>query len=231
MVSVSEKSVSLRNQYRPSELTREYSIDLQVIVMGACPTIDCCEKVNSPMLCTVSEAYPEFYTDQGERVENTAIVWMRGQLIAVSAFANVRDKMSDWQMTALCQQILADNPTITMLEFVLFCARLRSGKYESFYGSIDPMRILKSFDEFLSDRRIDYSRKLERQEQERRERETEETKKNAVSLEWVIEQCKQGKLPNVAKMMSINVETKNEDGEPKGKKPTSKKKSKNDLQI
>ena len=182
--------------------------------MGACPTVDSCAKVESPMLCVLSEAFPAFVDKQMNKVENTAISWMRGQLIAVSAFTNVRDKMSDWQMTALCQQILADYPTTTMLEFVLFCARLRTGMYEDFYGSVDPMRIIKSFRSFMDDRRHDYDRLYEEERKVKAEREAEESKKNAVGLDWVQEQVNQGKLLNVAKLFNIEIPEEFRDEEP-----------------
>jgi len=214
ITAVSEAAKALRKAYKPSKITAEYPIDLQIIIMGACPTVDSCAKVESPMLCVLSEAFPAFVDKQMNKVENTAISWMRGQLIAVSAFTNVRDKMSDWQMTALCQQILADYPTTTMLEFVLFCARLRTGMYEDFYGSVDPMRIIKSFRSFMDDRRHDYDRLYEEEQKVKAEREAEESKKNAVGLDWVQEQVNQGKLLTVAKLFDIEIPEEFRDEEP-----------------
>ena len=211
---MSEAAKALRKAFRPSKITAEYPIDLQIIIMGACPTVDCCAKVESPMLCVLSEAYPSFADKEQNKVENIAISWMRGQLIAVSAFTSVRDKMSDWQMTALCQQILADYPTITMLEFVLFCARLRTGMYEDFYGSVDPMRIIKSFRSFINDRKCDYDRKFEEERKARAEREAEESKKNAVGMDYVREQVKQGKLLTVAKLFGIEIPEEYREKEP-----------------
>ena len=211
---MSDAAKALRKAYKPSQITAEYPIDLQIIIMGACPTVDCCAKVKSPMLCVLSEAFPAFTDRQMNKVENMAISWMQGQLIAVSAFTNVRDKMSDWQMTALCQQILADYPTVTMLEFILFCARLRTGLYEDFYGSVDPMRIIKSFRSFMDDRRHDYDRLYEEERKVKAEREAEESKKNAVGLDWVQEQVNQGKLLNVAKLFNIEIPEEFRDEEP-----------------
>lgn len=205
ITAVSDAAKALRKAYKPSQITAEYPIDLQIIIMGACPTVDCCAKVKSPMLCVLSEAFPAFIDRQLNKVENMAISWMQGQLIAVSAFTNVRDKMSDWQMTALCQQILADYPTTTMLEFVLFCARLRTGMYEDFYGSVDPMRIIKSFRSFMDDRKRDYDRKYEEERKARAERYAEESKKNTVGREYIEEQVKQGKLLTVAKLFGIEI--------------------------
>lgn len=179
-ISIGNKTVDLLNQYSPAQITGKFPTGLQVVVMGACPTIDCCARIESPMLGTLAMAYPVFCDDRGKEID-IAISWMKGQFTEVSTFANVKEKMTDWQMECLCQQILADYPTLTMFEFILFCARLRSGIYEDFYGSIDPMRILKSLRMFIEDKRKDYIRAEEEQRKKREERETKEIRKNAVS--------------------------------------------------
>lgn len=181
------KAIALRNSYAPSQITAEYSVDLQTIAMSACPTIDCCTKIQSPTLATLSLAYPGFETPEGDKVENTAISWMQGQILAVCNFVNVSGKLSDWQLNSLCQQIVADYPNITMMEFVLFCSRLRSGRYCSFYGTIDPLLILKAFSDFMEDRKKDYWRKSEDDRKAKEERDAEEARKNAISWE---EYCK-----------------------------------------
>ena len=177
------KAIALRNSYAPSQITAEYSVDLQTVAMSACPTIDCCQKIDSPTLATLSAAYPALTTKDGQKIENTAITWMQGQLLAVCTFVNVNGKLSDWQLNTLCQQIIADYPTVTMMEFILFCSRLRSGKYCSFYGNIDPLLILKAFTDFLEDRNKDLWRKAEADRKEKEEREAEESRKNAISWE------------------------------------------------
>lgn len=183
---ISEAASALRRQYAPSDITAAFPVDLQIVAIGACPTIDRCSEIQSPTLGVLSEAYSGRADKSGAVIENTAVAWMKGHLIAVSVFANVRDKMSDWQINAVCQQMLAENPEVTMMEFVLFCARLRSGMYEDFYGSVDPMRIIKSFGQFVKDKRNDCYRQREREDEERRLRESEEAKRNAISYdEWV----------------------------------------------
>lgn len=186
MAQVSKEALELRKKYTPSQITAMYEVGLQARIIAACPTVDCCAEIESPTLLVLSEAYPEGMTKGGDSVENTAVTWMIGQMIAVSVFAGVREKMSDMQVRELCQQILLENPNVTMIEFVLFCARLRSGMYEDFYGSVDPMRIIKSFNAFVKDKRRDMEAKLERDAEIRKRKEEEETKKNAISYdEWI----------------------------------------------
>ena len=178
------------------------------MVMGACPTVDCCSKIDSPTLGTLSLAYPSAVDEYGNTIQSPCIVWMRAQFTEVSAFANVREKMSDWQLDNLCLQILGEFPSLTMMEFVLFCARLRSGVYEKFFGNIDPMRIMMSFRSFIEDRRQDYNRRYEEERKAKMERDAEEARCNAVGIEYIKEQVKQGKLLNVAKLFKIEVPKK-----------------------
>lgn len=186
IISSNEKAVALRKQFSPSQITGMFPTGLQVVIMGACPTVDCCAKVKSPMLGTLAMAYPTFYDNEGKKID-IALSWMKGQFTEVSAFANVKEKMNDWQLECLCQQILADYPTLTMMEFILFCARLRSGLYEDFYGSVDPMRILKSFRMFINDKRKDDWRAEEERRRVQKEREDEESRKNAITWEQYCE--------------------------------------------
>ena len=195
----------LRKSNTPSQITSKFPTGLQTIIMGACPTVDCCARVESPMLGVLSQAYPAAVDEYGNTVQSPCLVWMRAQFTEVSAFANVREKMTDWQLDNLCMQILAEFPTLTMMEFILFCARLRSGIYEDFYGNVDPMRIMKSFRSFIEDRRQDYSRKYEEDRKEQADRDAEEAKRNVVGMDWLREEVKQGRMLNVARFFGIEI--------------------------
>ena len=215
IISKSDAAEVLRSQYSPSQITGKFPTGLQSIIMAACPTVDCCEKVDSPMLGTMAQAYPVFYDNEGKKIDIT-LSWMKGHFTEVSAFANVKEKMNDWQLENLCLQILVDYPTLTLMEFILFCARLRSGIYEDFYGSIDPMRIMKSFRQFIDDRGHDQWRKREREEQERREREYEESRKTAVTWQ---EYCKMNGIEGRTTLFDRPKEEQAEAKEVKYKEP------------
>ena len=195
----------LRQSHTPSMITSKFPTGLQTVIMGACPTVDCCARVESPMLSVLSQAYPAMMDENGNTVQSPCIVWMRAQFTEVSAFANVKQKMTDWQVDNLCLQILAEFPSLTMMEFILFCARLRSGIYEDFYGNVDPMRIMKSFRSFIEDRRQDYNRKYEEDRKAKEEHDAEESKKNAKGLDWLEDQVKQGKFLTLATLWGIEI--------------------------
>lgn len=169
---------------KPSEIIAAYSIDLQNSALAAFPTVDKANEVASPKLGVMSEAFPETIDARtNESVKDMAVVWMESQLLAVSMFCGAREKMSEWQSKSLCTQIINENPQLTLMEFILFCARLRSSKYGKFYGSIDPAEILGSLDLFLKDRNNDLWVRKEREEQARKAKEKEESMSKAISYE------------------------------------------------
>lgn len=158
-----------------------YNPSLQSKLPAACNSIYSAYSVkDTPTLACMYQAYGE----------STALIWIKAQLIRVNDFVGTRLKLTDDQLEDLAIQILAEYDYLNMLEFILFCGRLRSGKYEDFYSSVDPMRILKSLDCFCRDRATDINREVAKIEKEKREKELEESRKNAISLEQYVENCK-----------------------------------------
>lgn len=198
----SREAIALRQAYTPAALTSQYPTTLQETITGACPTIDLCREIKSPTIHTLAEAYPPIQKD-GVETDSVAVLWMQAQLIAVCAFANVRAKLNDWQLHSIAQQILSEYPATTMIEFILFCARLRSGAYEGFYGAVDPTKVLRSFTSFEQDKRRDYGLLYERQEKQRQEREEQEARQAAVGLDWLQQQVEKGELQNVGKLLGL----------------------------
>lgn len=160
--------------YLPSQVAKAYNPTLQSGVMAAFPTIlDAHHAKNVPAIVHLAQAYDE----------NVAVRWIQDQLLEVNEFAGVKSKLSDMQLDELAIQIRLEYGHLNLFEFILFCARLRSGRYEDFYGSVDPMRILKSLDAFCSDRRDEMWKEASEKEKKEKEREEEEHKKNVVSFE------------------------------------------------
>lgn len=142
--------------------------------MSAFPNILDAYKVEDiPSIFHLAQAYDE----------DVAVKWVQLHLLHVNEFAGVKTKLSDMQLEELAIQIRLEFGYLNLFEFILFCARLRSGKYEDFYSSVDPMRILKSLDAFCSDRREELSRERMRLEKERSDKEWEESRRNSISFE------------------------------------------------
>lgn len=169
---------------KPSEIIAAYNIDLQSSAMTAFPTVDKAGEIASPKLGVMSEAFPETIDPRTkETVKDMAVAWMESQLLAVSMFCGAREKMTEWQSKSLCTQIINEHPQLTLMEFILFCARLRSSRYGKFYGSIDPTEILGSLDLFLKDRNHDIWKRQAEEEKQREEKEWEKQKAKAITYE------------------------------------------------
>ena len=167
-------AMSLMKNYLPSQVAKAYNPTLQAGVMAAFPTIlSAYHTKNIPAIVHLAQAYDE----------DVAVKWIQDQLLQVNEFAGVKAKLSDMQLDELAIQIRLEYGYLNLLEFILFCARLRSGRYEDFYGSVDPMRILKSLDSFCADRKIEINREAEVREKEEREKAYEESRKNSISFE------------------------------------------------
>ncbi len=142
--------------------------------MAAFPTIlEAHNAKNIPAIVHLAQAYDE----------NVAVRWIQDQLLQVNEFAGVKSKLSDMQLDELAIQIRLEYGYLNLFEFILFCARLRSGRYEDFYGSVDPMRILKSLDAFCADRRSEIWKEAQIKEKEERDREYEESRKNSIPFD------------------------------------------------
>lgn len=112
-----------------------------------------------------------------------AIEWLKCHLLKVNDFIGVKQKLTNEQLHDLSDQIVCGYPFLNIAEVCCFFGRLRSGKYEDFYGSVDPMRILKSLDAFCRERKMELyqaERAFEAVQVEERER---ARAANAVTLE------------------------------------------------
>lgn len=94
---------------------------------------------DSPTLTDINATYGK----------STAAMFLVPQLFNISEFCGVKDKFTDDQIQETAQLIASSYPWLKVLEVMTFCKQFKLGKYGQFYGSIDPMVIMKSFREFL----------------------------------------------------------------------------------
>lgn len=165
---ISQRSLALRKTYNIIQITEAYNPDLQVHVAAVNDVYLLYNQKETPTLRMLEQAYGQEYASR---------VWIKTQLVILNDFVGVKNKLEDFQINPLCDQILVEYGGLNLLEFCLFMARLRSGKYEQFYGSVDPMLILKSLEEFMADRRDDINRNVA--EQERIERQKKDAEAEA----------------------------------------------------
>lgn len=160
--------------YLPSQVIAAYNPTLQAGIMSAFSTIlEANHAENVPKIRDLAGAYDD----------SVAVGWIQHQLLQVNEFSGVKSKLSDMQLRELSIQICLEYGSLNLFEFILFCARLRSGKYEDFYGSVDPMRILKSLGRFYSERGVEIAKEIETKEKEEKERAEKEHARSCVSLE------------------------------------------------
>lgn len=109
--------------------------------------------------------------------------WLKCHLLKVNEFVGVKQKLTDVQLFDLSDQMACGYPYLNIAELCCFFGRLRSGKYEEFFGSVDPMQILKSLDAFCRDRRRDIRNAEQEFEAMRMELRVNKRAANAVTLE------------------------------------------------
>lgn len=138
-------SRNLASTYSPKLFCETYNPDLQSRLMIVKSIAELSMIDGCPKLGDVSLAYG---------IEGS-IEWLKCHLLKVNGFVGAKQKLTDEQLLDLSDQIACEYPYLNIAEVCCFFGRLRSGKYEEFFGSVDPMQILKSLDTFCRDRRKD----------------------------------------------------------------------------
>lgn len=115
-----------------------------------------CHFSNAPSLWNVNIVYGF----------GTAQEWLTYQIADLSEFSGARDKITDRQLDQIIQLITDDYGFLNMAEIMLFCRRFKKGTYDKFYGSVDPIAIMKGLNEFCRERNDAYA-KREREWHER----------------------------------------------------------------
>lgn len=158
----------------PSQLYKQYTPDLQGVLDGKVRDISLiAQREDVPTLSEVACAYKN---------TGVAVDWIKVQLEVVNAFTNVQQRLTIEQLIAIGKQIFGLYPDINLLEFILFCGRLRRGRYEKWYGAVDGQKILISLDAFMEDRRADIVRKQEEEHRQLMAREAAAPGMNPMDL-------------------------------------------------
>lgn len=116
-----------------------------------------------PWLKAVNEAYGE----------GTAEDFVMIQMVNLSEFSGATDKIAAPQARELAQIIVDSYPYLNPAEIMLFCKRFKQGRYERFYKTVDPMAILRSLKQFISERALVKERLARQAETEKRLKEDE----------------------------------------------------------
>lgn len=146
------QSSRLRELYNtfptPQQLFVAYNRDLQLQLIGNCSHSQLAEHEDIPTLAEVSNLYTEV----------NAINWLKIQLGTISDFAGASTKMSDMQLNLLAKLVLGKYYYLNLAEICYFVGRFNSACYEEFYGSVDPMKIMKALSHYDRERVEDIER-------------------------------------------------------------------------
>lgn len=115
----------------------------------------------APRLMDVNHAYGD----------GTAEEWLTYQLGNLAMMSGAKRPMTADQIAELAVTVVADSEfrLLNMAEVMLFCQWMKAGRYEKFYGSVDPMAITKSLRQFCRQRK-DRLAEYYRQDEEARAR-------------------------------------------------------------
>lgn len=162
-----ERMTSVRNSYGNRENflisfnpSRQHDI---------CTCAERCYTADVPTLSMLRTAYSD----------SAPVAWLVAQLTDLSAYCGVKDKMTDRQLTECAMMIVDNYHWLKVSELMLFFYRFKLWKYGSFYGVVDPSRIMEALTVFVRER----NDALSKIEQETRDRKMEEHTSKAVTYE------------------------------------------------
>lgn len=180
----------IADEMPPSQLYTTYSPDLQNEIGSSVTSIaDISDIDGVPLIKDIADAYDD---------QCVAVDWIKTQLEVVNTFSNVSKRLNTEQLIRVGEQIYGISKNLNLLEIIMFCSRLRTGRYEKWYGAIDAQKILISLESFLADRSRDIAYK---REQEYGNMKMLEDKSSYIDARELIK-TNPGKYPTLEKLMS-----------------------------
>lgn len=115
--------------------------------------------------------------------DNAPKMWLIPQLYNLSEYCGVKEKLQGTPLEETAFVIASTYYYFKVTELMLFFHRFKSGRYGRFYGNVDPLVITTALRDFAQER----INAIVAKESEDRDREREESRKNAITWE---EYCK-----------------------------------------
>ena len=109
--------------------------------------------------------------------ENNVELWLAIQIKDFSEYTGIKKKLTTFQIEDTARIILSDFYFLKMSEVLLFFAYMKGGRYERFYGAVDPLVITSSLRMFLRDRAKIIGQHEEKWQERKRQIEAEERAK------------------------------------------------------
>lgn len=174
-------TVQRRKQYET--FLRQYSPDIQNLCAHFSPE-DLYHLDRNPTLRQL----------EGWFGRDATLTWMELQLARFNDFCGAAEKMQSLQIEDLACLLFANHPTATIAQLANFFARLKSGCYDRFYKSVDPIKIAASMQMYMEEQKAAFHRLREQEEREAQERREAESRKRCITYEQYLELKRQGKV-------------------------------------
>lgn len=124
--------------------------------------------------CIVGE-YPTLNNIATAYGRTAPIQWLIAQLVNLSEFCGVKDKLTGDQVEELAWLIAGEYSYYKVSQFLVFFHNFKMGKYGKFYGAVDPLVITTALKEFDKERIRIIGEWEKGQERIQRERDSENT--------------------------------------------------------
>lgn len=189
-VAKSSKVVALQKMFPTfSEFTIKVNPDIQhKIVENRMGMVECARRTEAPSLALIKSSY-------GREAAET---WLCIQFEQLNAYAENGRGFTDLQIKELSMLILNEYYFLNVYEVSLFIVNIKLGKYGEFFGAVGPMKIMTSLNKYVSERRQALCIAETREEQERMEREREDSKKNSITYEEYLRRKEAGEFGNIS---------------------------------
>ena len=189
-VAKSPKVVALQKMFPTfSEFTIKVNPDIQhKIVENRMGMVECARRTEAPSLALIKSSY-------GREAAET---WICIQFEQLNAYAENGRGFTDLQIKELSMLILNEYYFLNVYEVSLFIVNIKLGKYGEFFGAVGPMKIMTSLNKYVSERRQALCIAETREEQERMEREREDSKKNSITYEEYLRRKESGEFGNIS---------------------------------
>lgn len=109
--------------------------------------------------------------------------WFSIQFENLNKFVGVANKMTVEQMQMLADIFIVKVPYLKASEILVFFHKFKSGDLGELYGSVDPLKLSTSLNEFLKWRSLELDRLHQRLREERRAKQHKEWLENAITRE------------------------------------------------
>lgn len=123
--------------------------------------------------------------------KRTAEAWLTPQLYDLAAFCGAKEKLSERQLTQTAKMIAVEYPHVKVSELLLFFHRMKCGNYGSFYGAVDPQKIIVALRTFI---RQDRAYAITARENKMQEQRLAQWKDKAVTREQYLAMKQDGKI-------------------------------------